>query len=327
VSVDVSPYVTNTGYAQMQIPKFLDNNSNGSFDLFDLGIFMGSGNNGPTDKDIANVNAQNLSLITVDSFGPKINLTNLVNNQTIDTDSFTIEGMIRDQGNTSIKDRNVLIDGQKYAITNFNDVTYLWQYDWQNISSGEHKIKVMSSDQNGNPGESSEITVIRSSPVVPPIVPPVTPPTGRAYSYGDLIKAAGDVVYYYGNDAKRYVFPNLNTYNSWYVDFSTVKTITDTELASIAIGGNVTYRPGVKLVKIDSDPKVYAVDHGGTLRWVTTEALAISLYGANWGSLVQDVAVTLFVVYPKGADITTTADYSPAGVMNAATSINVDKGL
>ena len=50
---------------------------------------------------------------------------------------------------------------------------------------------------------------------------------------GDLIKASQAAVYYYGADGKRYVFPNEKTYKTWYSDFSSVKTITDVELAAI----------------------------------------------------------------------------------------------
>ncbi|MDD5341310.1 MAG: Ig-like domain-containing protein [Patescibacteria group bacterium] len=148
---------------------------------------------------------------------------------------------------------------------------------------------------------------------------------GANISYGDLIKASGPAVYYYATDGKRYVFPTLNTYLTWYPDFSTVKTITDAQLAAISIGGNVTYKPGVKLIKITTDPKVYAVDAHGTLRWIKTEALAKALYGDNWATLVQDVADAFFVNYNVGADIALVGDFSPLTATANATSISEDK--
>ena len=63
-----------------------------------------------------------------------------------------------------------------------------------------------------------------------------------------------------------------------------MNVVTDAQLAAYAIGGNVTYRPGTRLVKIQSDPKVYAVDAHGVLRWVKTEAAAIALYGSATGT-------------------------------------------
>jgi len=146
-------------------------------------------------------------------------------------------------------------------------------------------------------------------------------------SSGDLIKASTPAVYYYGANAKRYVFPNEKTYKTWYADFSGVKIITDAELAAIPIAGNVTYRPGVKLVKITTDPKVYAIAANGTLRWVTNESLAVSLYGANWQKMIEDIPDPFFVNYTVGSPINNTLDYSPGTATAAAVSINADKSL
>lgn len=116
-------------------------------------------------------------------------------------------------------------------------------------------------------------------------------------SAGDLIKASGAAVYYYAGDGKRYVFPNEKTYKTWYMDFSGVKTISDSQLASISIGGNIVFRPGTNLVKITTDPKVYAVGPGGTLHWVPTEADAKKFFGDNWASWVLDVPDAFFTNY------------------------------
>ncbi|MBU1179496.1 hypothetical protein KJ885_00980 [Patescibacteria group bacterium] len=146
-------------------------------------------------------------------------------------------------------------------------------------------------------------------------------------SSGDLIKASLPAVYYYGADGKRYVFPNSKTYFTWYSDFSTVKTVTDAELAAITIGGNATYKPSVKMVKITTDPKVYAVDAGGSLRWVKSETVANALYGVNWNQEIDDVPDAFFTNYTVGTDVASAGDFAKATVLAAATSINVDKGL
>jgi hypothetical protein len=131
-------------------------------------------------------------------------------------------------------------------------------------------------------------------------------PSAASAAYaGELVKASGPAVYYYAADGKRYVFPNEKTYFSWYADFSGVMTISDSELASIMIGGNVTIRPGTKLVKIQTDPKVYAVTLGGVLHWVESEAVATSLYGSNWASRVIDVPDSFFVNYSIGSSVST----------------------
>ncbi len=136
--------------------------------------------------------------------------------------------------------------------------------------------------------------------------------TNAAASAGDLIKKDGlSAVYYLGEDGKRYVFPNEATYKSWYSDFSGVVTVSADELASYPLGANVVVRPGTKLVKITTDPKVYAVEANGTLRWVQTEADAIALYGANWASRVIDVADSFFTNYTIGTPLA--SDEVPAG--------------
>ena len=147
------------------------------------------------------------------------------------------------------------------------------------------------------------------------------------FSSGDLIKASTSAIYYYAADGKRYVFPNEKTFKTWYADFSSVKIITDAELAGIQISGNVTYRPGVKMVKITTDPKVYAVAANGTLRWITTASLAASLYGANWAEKVDDVPDAFFINYNVGSPINNVSDYSPAATTAASVSINADKSL
>ncbi len=131
------------------------------------------------------------------------------------------------------------------------------------------------------------------------------PSVASAATAGDLVKASGPAVYYYHTDGKRYVFPNEKTYFSWFKDFSSVKTISDSELASIFVGGNVTVRPGTYLAKVTTDPKVYAVSHDGKFHWIESEAIAKALYGDNWAQRVIDVPDAFFINYTVGASIST----------------------
>lgn len=120
---------------------------------------------------------------------------------------------------------------------------------------------------------------------------------------GSLIKGSKSTVYYCGRDGKRYGFPNPRIYYSWYPDFSTVVTISDADLATLPLGGNVTYRPGKRMIKIQSDPKTYVVSRGGLLRWVTSEQVAKALYGVDWNKQIDDVDVSLFVNYKLGEPV------------------------
>lgn len=145
---------------------------------------------------------------------------------------------------------------------------------------------------------------------------------------GDLIKGANNpAVYFMGADGFRYVFPNDKTYFSWYSNFNTVKVIADADLPKIQIGGNVTYKPGARMIKIQSDPKTYAVAEGGVLRHVSTEAVAIALYGSDWNKKIDDVADGFFGNYKIGDAITQANQYVTSEVLSGTTDINDDKDL
>lgn len=157
----------------------------------------------------------------------------------------------------------------------------------------------------------------------------VSPIMGQAatFSAGDLIKASGPAVYYYGGDGKRYVFPSERVFYTWYTGFGSVKTISDAELAALQIGGNVTYRPGIRMVKIMTDPKVYAVAAHGTLRWVQTESVARELYGDTWASNIDDISDSLFVNYSIGLPISNSNDFNRTQEIASATSIDADRAI
>lgn len=143
-------------------------------------------------------------------------------------------------------------------------------------------------------------------------------------SSGDLIRGTSfSAVYYMGADGFRYVFPNDKTYFTWYSNFDTVKFISDADLAKIQMGGNVTYKPGVKMIKINTDPKVYTVWENGFLYWVNSEASATSLYGSNWNKMIDDVPDGFFSNYTVAegaADATMLQDWD-------SWTINEDKSL
>lgn len=129
---------------------------------------------------------------------------------------------------------------------------------------------------------------------------------------GDLIKLQDDhdpnthedeALYFLDRDWWRRPFLNQQVYASWYRDFSGVKELTKAEMSEFRIGKPVVYRPGTRLVKIPSVPKVYAVEPGGILRWIQGEAVAQALYGPDWARRVDDVSEAFFFNYREGAPI------------------------
>lgn len=149
---------------------------------------------------------------------------------------------------------------------------------------------------------------------------------------GDLIRGQTfSAVYYYGSDGFRYVFPNDKTYFTWYSDFDDVKWLSDSDLGKLQIGGNVTYKPGVKMIKINTDPKVYVVDKGGALIAVASETIATELYGSAWNTHIDDVPDGFFSNYDvTGEELASSndvTDYENGLTTYDGNDINDDKSL
>ncbi len=132
----------------------------------------------------------------------------------------------------------------------------------------------------------------------------VSPVSAQAADGGDLIKGTSlSTVYYMGHDGLRYAFPNEKTYFSWHADFDDVMTISDTELASYTLGGNIVVRPGTHFVKVTSDAKAYAVGRDGMLHWMETEEVATDLAGSDWASNIIDIPDVFFDDYTVGTSL------------------------
>lgn len=155
-------------------------------------------------------------------------------------------------------------------------------------------------------------------------------------SIGDLIKIPDDgdmktlsdtAVYYYASDGRRYVFPNEKVFYTWYPDFAKVKIIPIDQMSLVPIGGNVTYKPGSKLVKFQTDTKTYIVTKGGVLRWAKTEAVAQGWFGANWNQHVDDISEAFYANYKFGNPVENSLDLALDVVAGTAPTIDADKGL
>jgi len=126
---------------------------------------------------------------------------------------------------------------------------------------------------------------------------------------GWLIRSIGsDSVYYVGADGKRHVFWDAQTYFTWSDSWTDVIWVTDATMPTLALGSPMLPKPGVVLIKIQSDPSVYKVDADPAtgsflLRHLASESLAISMYGASWADAVIDVEPTLFAHYAKGREV------------------------
>jgi len=147
------------------------------------------------------------------------------------------------------------------------------------------------------------------------------PPQGllvKLVDDGDPMTTADSAIYIIGADGKRHAFPSELVYRSWFEDYDNVAFIDPENLAGYQLGANVTVRPGTWLVKIATDPKVYAVEPGGVLRWITTEKIASELYGHEWNDRVIDVPDTLWKNYSVGEALV--SEVAPAGTLGVLPS-------
>jgi hypothetical protein len=132
----------------------------------------------------------------------------------------------------------------------------------------------------------------------------MAPTSASAASAGDLIRGTSlSTVYFYGYDGMRYAFPNEKTFMTWFANFSTVKTISDSALSDIGLGGNVVVRPGTTWIKITSVDKVYAVSTDGMIHWIESEEVATDLAGSNWNTNIVDVPDVFFADYTVGSSL------------------------
>lgn len=174
-------------------------------------------------------------------------------------------------------------------------------------------------------------TTLTQKPVITVLNATQSGPTNCPFSAGKLIKLMDDsnpntqedtAVYYVGKDCLRHPFPNANVYFTWYQSFDSVVSVTSAEMSSLPLGKNVIYRPGVRLIKFTTDPKVYAVSKGGILKWITTEDLARVLYGQGWNQMIDDISDAFFTNYVFGAALYHNYDYSRLSEMDSAPTID-----
>ena len=142
----------------------------------------------------------------------------------------------------------------------------------------------------------------------------------------DLVKLADDgnpatqydtAVYYVGSDGKRHAFPNEKVYRSWYCGFDKVRILSSDEIAALPLGLNITYHPAERMVKFQTDNRVFVVDVGGKLRWVKTEAVAQGLYGNLWNKQIDDIPDVFFRNYRFGSDIESVSEFVRSDVRKA----------
>ena len=74
------------------------------------------------------------------------------------------------------------------------------------------------------------------------------------------------------------------------------------------------------MIKIQSDPKVYAVEPNGVKRHVADETTAKALFGMDWNKRIIDVEPTMFPDYTVGTQVTSVSH--PDGALMSVSGKN-----
>jgi len=110
-------------------------------------------------------------------------------------------------------------------------------------------------------------------------------------------------VYLLKNNGDRYVYPTQEVWESYFGDdFSLVELISADDLASYDLQGNVPFAAG-SLISTPLNNKVYYVEAGAVIRWLTSEAVAEKYFGSDWRSLVVDLPDIFMTDYVEGPPV------------------------
>lgn len=166
VTAETEQTISSKYFVRLVIPALTDLDNDKQFDVGDKGIFMFSGNNGPTDDQKIASDSLMIKSISFDTKAPKVVITNLSNNYQVRTDEqFLISGLSRDQSysNTKTVKININKEGESNTIWTTVDTDrnnyQKWTYAWTPTSLGKYIIKVKAIDFNDNEMISDGITV------------------------------------------------------------------------------------------------------------------------------------------------------------------------
>jgi hypothetical protein len=70
-------------------------------------------------------------------------------------------------------------------------------------------------------------------------------------------------------------------------------------------------------VKFRTDPKVYAIDTDGTLRWIISEDLALEFYGESWNKKIDEIDDVYFSNYAFGALLDGVYPWDPVSIQES----------
>ena len=131
-----------------------------------------------------------------------------------------------------------------------------------------------------------------------------------AVETGMYIRSESYATVYYVEGQTRRPFMNEKAFFTYQESFDNIIEVTDATLPTLSMGEPMLPKAGVTLVKVQTDPKVYWVEDGAVLHWVTSEELAIELFGSDWADYVIDVEATFMARFETGDDFEGASDFA-----------------
>ncbi|NQV89322.1 MAG: hypothetical protein HQ488_03315 [Parcubacteria group bacterium] len=187
------------------------------------------------------------------------------------------------------------------------------------ISVAEAPIETTDGDSSTDP-EASEVdaTDWTASEVtaVSPVLIKTACPGGEDFTH------TCRTVYFLDNLGYRHAFPNERVFFSWYEGYDDLHIVSTDVMSDFPLGSNVTYHPGTLMVKFPTMNTVYVVEQHSLLRAVTSEDIAIDLYGEDWNQMIHDISDVFYGNYTYGTHIESANDFDVAAQTASVQSIN-----
>lgn len=119
---------------------------------------------------------------------------------------------------------------------------------------------------------------------------------------GQVVKVVNKNVFYLvGSQGELKKYINTEAMLTWQPDANKVVKAKAECLKEEAIGDDIGYRPGSRIVKFDR--KFYAVGPNNLLYQLATPAIAKSIYGANWRAYSRNISKDVFLEYTVGSAV------------------------
>ncbi len=139
---------------------------------------------------------------------------------------------------------------------------------------------------------------------------------------GEYIRGVNySTVYFIDALGVRHPFFNAQEFLTYGISFANTRVVSDATLPYLQLGTPMLPKPGVVLVKIVSNPRVYAIEVNPLdqfrprLRWIPDEATAIALYGQNWAQFVIDIDETQLFRFGFGLDMQANESVETSGLI------------